>query len=58
MYYYILHTENKTLKPFCSKKAIRSVKQVNKMFNDNITKVEIVNLFKYLKVKYFLKKGN
>lgn len=57
MYYYILHTENKTLKPFCSKKVIRSVKQANKMFNDDITKIEIVSLFEYLKVKYFLKKG-
>ena len=52
MYYYILHTKNKTLKPFYSKEAIRSIKQANKIFNDDIIKVEVVNLFKYLKVKY------
>lgn len=51
MYYYILHTD-KTLKPYCSRKAIRGVTQANKMFHDNIIKVEVTNLFKYLKVKY------
>ena len=57
MYYYILHTENKALKLFCSKEAIRSIKQANKIFNDNIIKVEVVSLFRYLRVKHFLREG-
>lgn len=56
MYYYILHTKNKTLKPFYSKEAIRSIKQANKIFNDDIIKVEVVNLFRYLRVKHFLRR--